>query len=172
MAGRVTVVPYDENWKRDFERIKNHIMPVADGLILRIEHVGSTSVEGLCAKPIIDIDAVIKDYSVFDALVKKLSEIGYVHEGNLGIKDREAFDYRGDTVLPKHHLYVCPVFSAELRRHVSFRDYLRENREDMVRYSRVKEEGARMFPDSIEGYIAHKSPCIEEIYEKINCSKR
>ena len=164
---RIVVVPYDKQWEIGFEEIKRYILPAAEGLILGIEHVGSTSVEGLWAKPIIDLDVVIKDYSVFPALVEKLASLGYAYEGDLGIKDREAFDYRGGAELPKHHMYVCPAFSAELHRHISFRDHLRSTPGDVLLYSRVKEEGARLYPDSMDGYIAHKSPCIEEIYRKI-----
>lgn len=164
MAKRVVVVPYSEQWKTDFETIKQHLFPTVKDTIISIEHIGSTSVEGLSAKPIIDIDIVIKDYSVFDGVVEKLAFLGYVHEGNLGIKDREAFDYKGDANIPKHHLYVCPEFSAELHRHIAFRDYLRNNPSAMLKYSKVKEDGAKLFPDSIDDYITYKSPCIEEIY--------
>ena len=166
MAKRVVVVPYSEQWKTDFETIKQYVLPAINDVVISIEHIGSTSVEGLSAKPIIDIDVVIKDYTVFDTVVEKLATLGYIHEGNLGIKDREAFDYKADVDLPKHHLYVCPEFSAELRRHIAFRDYLRNNPEAMLKYSKVKEEGARLFPDSIDDYIAYKSHCIEEIYKK------
>ena len=166
MAKRVVVVPYNEQWKTDFETIKQYLLPVVEDIIISIEHIGSTSVEGLFAKPIIDIDFVIKDYSVFDTVVEKLATLGYIHEGNLGIKDREAFDYKGNIDLPKHHLYVCPEFSVELHRHLAFRDYLRNNPDAVHKYSKVKEEGAKLFPDSIDDYIAYKSPCIEEIYKK------
>jgi len=97
--------------------------------VLRIEHVGSTSVEGLSAKPIIDIDIVIKDHSAFELVKEKLALIGYVHEGDLEIKDREAFKYVGKEYLQQHHLYVCPQNSAELARHITFRNYLRNNQE-------------------------------------------
>ena len=166
MARRSVVVPYDEQWKKDFEEIKQYILAAASEYVLAVEHVGSTAVEGLSAKPIIDIDVVISDYSVFSAITESLAKIGYYHEGDLGIKDREAFDYQGERPLPKHHMYVCPSFSEELRRHISFRDHLRKNREDMLAYSRVKEEGARRYPENIDGYIAFKTPCIEKIYEK------
>jgi len=166
MAKRVIVVPYNEQWKTDFETIKQYLLSAINDVIIGIEHIGSTSVDGLSAKPVIDIDVVIKDYSVFDTVVEKLATLGYIHEGNLGIKDREAFDYKADVDLPKHHLYVCPEFSAELRRHITFRDYLRNNSDAILKYSKVKEEAARLFPDSIDDYIAYKSPCIEEIYKK------
>lgn len=171
MAKRVIVVLYDEQWKTDFETIKQHLFPTVKDTIIGIEHIGSTSVEGLSAKPIIDIDIVIKDYSVFDTVVERLATLGYIHEGNLGIKDREAFDYKGDADLPKHHLYVCPEFSEELHRHIVFRDYLRSNSNAVQKYSKVKEEAARLFPDSIDDYIAYKSPCIEEIYKKCGLNK-
>lgn len=164
MAKRVVVVPYNEQWKTDFEIMKQHLLPAVKDTIISIEHIGSTSVEGLSAKPIIDIDIVIKNYSVLDTVVEKLAILGYIHEGNLGIKDREAFDYKGNVDLPKHHLYVCPEYSAELHRHIAFRDYLRNNPEAVIQYSKVKEEGAQLFPDSIDDYIAYKSPCIKEIY--------
>ena len=166
MVKKVIVVPYSEQWEAAFETIKKHLLPAVKDIIISVEHIGSTSVEGLAAKPIIDIDIVIKDYYVFDTLVESLASLGYIHEGNLGIKDREAFDYRGNADLPKHHLYVCPEFSAELNRHITFRNYLRNNPEAVCEYSKVKEDGAKLYPDSIDDYIAYKSPYIERIYKK------
>ena len=75
----VVVVPYDEAWKKDFEDIRAELSEVLDGIVMSIEHVGSTSVPGLYAKPIIDIDVVIKDYSVFPEIVKRLEQAGYHH---------------------------------------------------------------------------------------------
>ena len=163
-TNRVVVVPYNETWSSAFEEIKKELESAVGELIIGIEHVGSTSVEGLSAKPCIDIDVIIKDYSIFDAVVRKLETIGYIHEGNLGIKDREAFKYAEKPHLQKHHLYVCPQQSEELHRHIIFRDFLRANPEVSKRYGAVKEKAARLFPNDIEKYIAYKSPCIEEIY--------
>ena len=161
---RVVVVPYDEKWESSFVEIKNEIEASIGDMILGTEHVGSTSVKGMAAKPCIDIDVVIKDYSVFDEVVKKLAAIGYIHEGNLGIKDREAFKYTDKPHLMTHHLYVCPQYSEELNRHVVFRDFLRRNAEAVKKYSSVKEKAAELFPDSIDKYIEYKAPCIEELY--------
>jgi GrpB-like predicted nucleotidyltransferase (UPF0157 family) len=119
----------------------------------------------MSAKPCIDVDVVIRDYSIFDAVAAKLATIGYVHEGNLGIKDREAFKYSDKPHLMTHHLYVCPKNSEELHRHITFRDYLRSDPEAVKRYSTVKETAAALFPNDIDGYIAYKSPCIEELYK-------
>ena len=162
---KVMVLPYDQKWKSDFEEIKKEIENAAGDLIADIQHVGSTSVEGMYAKPCIDIDVIIEDYSVFDAVVKRLEATGYIHEGNLGIPEREAFAYTGKEHLQKHHLYVCPKCSKELYRHITFRDFLRKNPEAVEKYSKVKQDGAKLFPDDIEKYIEYKSPCIDEIYK-------
>ena len=162
---RVVVLPYDAKWKSDFESIKQEIENAIGHFIIGVEHVGSTSVEGLSAKPCIDIDVVIKDYSVFDEVVHQLEAIGYIHEGNLGIEDREAFKYLNKPHLQTHHLYVCPRNSRELHRHITFRDFLKNTPEAAKKYGAVKEEAALLFPDDIEKYIAHKAPCIEELYK-------
>ena len=161
---KVVVLPYDRTWQSDFEEIKREIEDAIGDLMIGIEHVGSTSGEGMSAKPVIDIDVIIKDYAVFDAVVRRLKAIGYVHEGNLGIKDREAFKYSNKPLLRQHHLYVCPQQSEELYRHITFRDFLATNPEAVKNYSAVKEKAAQLFPDNIEKYIAYKSPCIEELY--------
>lgn len=162
---RVTVLPYNSKWKSDFENIKREIINVIGDLIIGIEHVGSTSVEGLCAKPCIDIDVIIEDYSVFDTIVSKLDTIGYIYEGNLGIEGREAFKYMDKPHLQTHHLYVCPKQSKELYRHITFRDFLRSNPDAVKKYSEVKEKATQLFPDDIDKYIEYKSPCIEKLYE-------
>lgn len=84
----IVVLPYDERWKQDFQTIRDEIQEALGPLALAIEHVGSTSVPGLSAKPIIDIDVVIKDASVLGPVISSLAKIGYRHEGNLGIVGR------------------------------------------------------------------------------------
>lgn len=163
----IVVVPYDSNWKQQFEAIRAEIQDALGELALSIEHVGSTSVEGLSAKPIIDIDVVIEDESKLQAVIEKLAGIGYEHEGNLGIVGREAFGYTGKEHLQNHHLYVCTKDSPELMRHLAFRDYLRSHEEAVREYSRIKEEGAKFFPKDIDGYISYKTGWIENVYREI-----
>ena len=163
-TARVKVLPYDVAWKSNFEAIRAEIEAAIGDLILGIEHVGSTSVEGLAAKPCIDIDVIIKDVSMLDAVVAELKKIGYFHEGDLGIRGREAFRYESKPHLQAHHLYVCPQDSEELHRHLTFRNYLRDNPDAAERYGRVKQEAAALFPHDIDGYIRYKSSCIEELY--------
>ena len=163
---KVIVLPYDRAWNEAFRKIKEEIENAIGDLIMCIEHVGSTSVEGMSAKPCIDVDVVIKDYSVFDAVVNRLAEIGYIHEGDLGIKDREAFKYEDKPHLMNHHLYVCPQNSEELHRHITFREYLRSNPNAVEKYSKVKETAAKLYPNDIDKYIKYKAPCIEEMYRQ------
>ena len=163
---KVIVLPYDTAWQTAFKQIKSEIEKALAGFVIGIEHVGSTSVDGMSAKPCIDIDVVIKDYSVFDAVVNRLAEIGYIHEGDLGIKDREAFKYEDKPHLMNHHLYVCPQNSEELHRHITFREYLRSNPKEVEKYSKVKETAAKLYPNDIDKYIEYKSPCIEEMYRQ------
>ncbi len=170
-TAKVIVLPYDTAWKTAFEEIKKELEEAIGDLIIGIEHVGSTAVEGLSAKPCIDIDVIIRDYSIFDAVVCKLKTIGYIHEGDLGIKDREAFKYSDKPHLLNHHLYVCPQDSEELHRHITFRDFLRSNPEAVKKYSLSKETAAQLFPDSIDQYIEYKSPCIEELYKMCGLKK-
>ena len=163
---KVSVLPYDASWPAAFEKIKLEVEAAVGGLIMGIEHVGSTAVEGMSAKPCVDMDVIVKDRSALAAVIDGLASIGYHHEGDLGIKDREAFRYSGKDHLPAHHLYVCPQNSEELRRHIAFRDFLRSHPDAVKKYSAVKEKAAEMFPDDIDGYIRYKSPCIEELYKE------
>lgn len=167
MNKHVIVQSYDESWKTDFIAIRDELDAALKDLALRIEHVGSTSVEGLSAKPIIDIDVVIRDRTVLPEVISALGRIGYTHEGDLGIPGREAFKYEGKDHLRKHHLYVCAQDSEELKRHLAFRDYLRNHPEAVAEYGRIKEEGAALYPYDIDRYIEHKSPFIENIYKQL-----
>ena len=163
----VIVEPYDKAWKSDFISIRDELQAALQDLALKIEHVGSTSVEGLSAKPIIDIDVVIRDDSILPDVISALKKIGYQHEGDLGIKGREAFKYQGKEHLRQHHLYVCTQDSEELKRHIAFRDYLCSHPDAVAEYSKIKEEGAKLHPWSIAKYIEHKSPFITRIYKEI-----
>lgn len=163
----VIVLSYQESWKDDFEKIAQELRAVLGELAIRIEHVGSTAVEGLVAKPIIDIDVVIAQETDLSMVVEKLASIGYAHEGNLGIEGREAFAYSGKEHLQCHHLYVCPENSLELKRHLAFRDYLRSHPDAVAIYGATKMKAAQLFPKNIESYVAYKTSVIEEIYKEL-----
>ena len=117
-------------------------------LAISVEHVGSTSIPGIAAKPIIDIDIVIDSMELLPKVIEELSDLGYCHEGNLGIERREAFT-RKDSKVPynkemnrkyDHHLYVCDKDSNELKRHITFRDILRKHAQLAEEYSNLKRD--------------------------------
>ena len=162
---RVIVVPYDESWKAEFERIKEELLAVLIDYAMAIEHVGSTSVPELYAKPIIDVDIVI-DEKMFDTIKAQLGDIGYTHIGDLGVEGREAFKYENKPHLLEHHLYVCNKNADELERHLALRNFLRSNGEYRNKYSELKIKLAKMYPYDIDSYINGKQSLILEIYEK------
>ena len=162
----IIVLPYDEKWQQDFLDIKSELAAALGTLALSIEHVGSTSVPGLTAKPIIDIDVVVRKADL-ESAIKALATIGYEHEGNGGIEGREMFKYTGKEHLMDHHLYVCPEDSRELKRHVLFRDYLLSHPDAVQAYSQIKKEAAELYPHDIDSYINHKGTVIEKIYKEL-----
>lgn len=162
----ITVCPWQEQWRTQFAQLSDLLSKQLHGLISAIEHVGSTSVVGLCAKPILDVDVVIPDMTFFDAVKTRLAEIGYHHRGELGVKGREAFGYQNNPDLMRHNLYVLTENSEELKRHLGFRDWLRSHPEDRDAYGKVKLEAAERFPENIDAYIDMKSDFIMLIYHK------
>ncbi|AQQ55556.1 GrpB family protein [Planococcus lenghuensis] len=170
MSNGIVITDYDPVWAEEFKGIKAVLKEELAGLAVSIEHIGSTSVEGLSAKPIIDIDVVIKNRNSLPQIVKQLEKLGYVHEGNLGIEDREAFA-RADGCVPwsdrsvlwmQHHLYVCPEDSKELKRHLALRNFLRENPETAKDYGALKRQLAETAEDR-SAYTEAKSEFINGI---------
>lgn len=160
------VTPYDSEWAAAFSAIREELRQALGNSILSIQHVGSTSVPGLSAKPIIDIDVVIERYDVFDDVHSRLMSIGYTHEGDLGIPGREAFKYSDKPHLMAHHLYVCPRDSEELRRHIAFRDYLWTHPADRRVYGELKLQLSKRYPHDIDSYMREKAPCVQDILRK------
>ena len=162
---RVVVEKWNPQWKYEYEKI---VASLGKDIIynsIKIEHVGSTSVEGLSAKPVIDLDIVIEK-DKFAIIKELLNKKGYEHEGDLGIEGREAFSYSGKEELMTHHLYVCPKNSKELFKHITFRNFLENNPALAAEYSKVKEQAAVLYPDDIDMYMEFKSEIIEKIYKK------
>ena len=166
----VVVEKWNPKWKDEFERIVDSLGEDVIYNSVKIEHVGSTSVEGLSAKPIIDLDIVIEN-DKFEIIKRLLNDKGYEHEGDLGIEGREAFSYSGKEELMTHHLYVCPKDSKELFKHITFRDFLKNNPALASEYSKVKEQAAVLYPDDIDKYMEFKSEIIEKIYKRCGLLK-
>ena len=165
---RVEVNPYDPEWPHTFERIRAHVWPAVQHAAVSLEHVGSTAVPGLRAKPVIDACIVVASPRDISYVVKALTKIGYVHRGELGVPDRQAF--KQPASLPRHHLYASHRGSLSLKNHLGLRDYLRARPEVALAYGDLKAALASRFPEDIDSYIAGKTDFILNILRQIGLS--
>jgi GrpB-like predicted nucleotidyltransferase (UPF0157 family) len=161
----IEIIDYDPSWPITFGALRDVLLRNVQGLIVKIEHVGSTSVHGLAAKPIIDIDVVMPGKSVLPQIIQQLKKLGYEYESNLGIDDRHAFartsiytpnDGR-NTVWPRHHLYCCTEGSFSLTNHLLFRNYLRRHPEKSAQYGNLKKQLALQYPFMPDEYVKNKT---------------
>ncbi|WP_409340797.1 GrpB family protein [Paenibacillus sp. MBLB4367] len=157
----VTVVEYDPKWVKMFEALRDFVAPSISDIVLTIDHVGSTSVPGLPAKPIVDMDVVVATRDDVQIAIEKLAALGYVHEGDFGIEGREAFV--PPSGVPWHHLYVCTVDNAEYKRHIMFRDYLRSHAQEAEEYGKIKLKLAQQFHNDRKAYTNAKTDFVEGI---------
>jgi GrpB-like predicted nucleotidyltransferase (UPF0157 family) len=133
--------------------------------IISIEHVGSTSIPGIPAKPIIDIGISVKDYNEAEICIKPIEDLGYEYKGELGITRRHYFT-KGD---PRtHHLHMNEINSKDWNNQIKFRDFLRKNGDYAKEYSEIKIKLAEKFSDDREAYLYGKAPFIEKILKIIN----
>ncbi|WP_425393234.1 GrpB family protein [Ekhidna sp.] len=135
---------YQDRWVEDFEAIKSVITSANRGLEIEAEHIGSTAIPGLSAKPIIDIDLIYAKEEDFNIIKANLESIGYFHNGDQGIASREVFKRNNGASHPvldviKHHLYVCHQDSEELKKHLIFRDKLRSDQALTKQYGKLKQ---------------------------------
>jgi GrpB-like predicted nucleotidyltransferase (UPF0157 family) len=166
---RIEIHQYDPRWCTDFTDLRAKLSAVLRNLATGIEHVGSTAVPGLPAKPIIDIDVAVESEAVLAAVREKLELAGYLYEGDLGIPGRHAFAATEPS--PAHHLYVCARDSPELRRHLAFRDCLRAHPEVARQYGALKTRAAAEAEDDRAAYGEAKRAFIESVLASVD-SKR
>jgi GrpB-like predicted nucleotidyltransferase (UPF0157 family) len=161
VGGPIVISDYDPHWPELFYELRDGLPA---GLRVRarsIEHVGSTAVPGLAAKPIIDIDIVVADQADMAEAIGMLAAAGYPHKGDLGVIGREAFDQPPH--LPEHHLYVCVEGAAPPVAHLRLRDHLRANPGTAREYAARKRELAAAYGDDRAGYTEAKTAFIEAV---------
>ena len=151
----ITVVDYDPAWPSQFETLGSIISSAVGDIAIAVEHVGSTSVPGPAAKPIIDIDVVVASTADVSVAIERLAVIGYVHRGNLGVEGREAFGSPPE--LPQRHLYVCLQGATALQNHLALREYLRRNSDSAAKFGILKKQLAARFPNDMDAYIDGKT---------------
>jgi len=152
----IVISEYDPRWPALFCELRD-ALPAGLRMCARsIEHVGSTAVPGLAAKPIIDIDVVVADEADVAEAIAMLAAAGYPHKGDAGVPGREAFDQPPH--LPEHHLYLCVEGAGPLVAHLRLRDHLRANPGTAREYAALKRDG-----DDREGYTEAKTAFIERV---------
>lgn len=157
----IEVQPYNPNWPIQFDQIAATIRPALAHIPhATIEHVGSTSVPDLAAKPILDIDIIVDPHDI-PAGIDALATLGYIHRGDLGVPGREAFYAPDDT--PKHHLYLCERDCLSVRNHLAVRDILRTHPDLRDEYGTIKHTLAADPTIDIDTYIAGKSDILQKI---------
>ena len=165
-AGTALVEPSNPAWATWFLELHALLGRTLAGHFYAIEHVGSTAVPGMAAKPIIDIDIVMRE-GEFEHIKSYLAPLGYEYAGDLDVPGREAFKLNGPlaATLPLHHLYALYPGATELKRHLAFRDYLRAHPDEAARLSEHKLELAARFGNDRALYIEAKAAMVLEMID-------
>ena len=175
---KISIVDYDPNWAQQFQDLKDVFNDVLKNDNVAIEHVGSTAVPGLASKPILDIDIIVDDENQLDEVITFLATLGYDFCGDMGIKDRYAFQPISDLspftafsrIWPKHNLYCCIAGSISLQNHILFRDALRRSPKLAREYGALKATIALTTQD-IAIYVESKSRFIANVLEREGLSE-
>jgi GrpB-like predicted nucleotidyltransferase (UPF0157 family)/quercetin dioxygenase-like cupin family protein len=162
----IVVCEYDPSWPEWFESVVAYVWPAIDGIAVRIDHVGSTSVPGLAAKPIIDMDVVVETADLVRPVIERLSGIGYRWRGDFGIPGREAFERPGDVDLPRHNLYLVVEDNKAHLDHWLLRDLLRDDPEAREQYASLKKRNAEVSEDDMDLYVAAKAAFVAQLLKR------
>jgi GrpB-like predicted nucleotidyltransferase (UPF0157 family) len=162
-VAEIVVAAYDPRWPSDFDEIVAVVWPAVREEADRMEHVGSTAVPGLAAKPIIDVDVVVPDADRVAPVRARLGGIGYAWLGELGVEGRDAFEAATELALPAHHLYLVVDGSRPYLDHVLLRDLLRRDPGARARYEQLKRHNAQRAGGDVEVYTARKAAFVAEL---------
>jgi len=160
--GTVELSPYRYEWKRRYEEEVERLRSAAGERLLGFQHVGSTAVEGLAAKPVIDLLAVVENLDEVSDIAPVLEDLGYEYRPNDGVADR-LFFAKGPRSNRTHYLSLCERDSECYRETVAFRDHLRANPEAAAEYEALKRELAEEHPDDRDTYTERKSEFVERV---------
>ena len=165
MPQHITVLNYDPEWPLKYERERKAIAEILDGNGISIYHIGSTSVPGLAAKPIIDMMAVVRSLEKVDDARGKFSELGYEYLGEFGIAGRRYFRKGGDERTHQIHIFQADDWN-NIERHLAFRDYMRTHEKERTEYAKIKTALAQRFPYDIDGYCDGKEAFVREMEKR------
>ncbi len=161
---KIEVVPYNPTWADMFEKEAACIRQTLGYNCIDVHHIGSTSVPGLDAKPIIDIIVVVKDILQVDQAEKEMQALGYTARGEAGMLFRRFF-YK-DNMPRTHNVHVFEQGNVEIDRHLMFRDWMRNHPDDRKNYADLKQRLAEKFTYDIDSYCFGKDQFVSEIDTK------
>lgn len=167
--GILKLEPYDPEWVVFFDDEKNKIRNTIGQSILTIEHIGSTSIKSMCAKPIIDIAIGLEKYDDGFKCVEPLKSIGYLFLGELGRPKRHYFRTDSDTV--KCHIHMYEISNEDYLNHILFRDYLRNHVEEARKYAALKKNLLQECGNDREKYTEGKAEFINGVLQKARKAK-
>ena len=160
--GIVKLAPYAAEWKRLFEEEKALLQTVIGQYVLDIQHVGSTAIPGMVAKPIIDISIAVASFEEARVCVQPIEQLGYEYRGEHGIPRRHYFAKGNPRT---HHIHMNEIDSRDWENQVLFRDYLIQHPGLAEEYAALKAELAQRYPTDREAYLEGKAPFIEGVLE-------
>ncbi len=163
--GTVRLEKYNSDWKKEFENEKNNLKEIFQKIAIDIQHIGSTSIENISAKPIIDIAVGVKKLSDFEKVKNCFinnKEYSLREENTAG----EILIRKGPEESITHLIHVMECDSDRYKNTIIFRDYLRNNLEDKIEYEKLKEALAKKYKDDRKMYTASKHEFIQKILEK------
>jgi GrpB-like predicted nucleotidyltransferase (UPF0157 family) len=161
MAVLLTLEPYHEQWVYDFTTEASAIESAIGVAIIAIHHIGSTSIPGIYAKPIIDILIDAVSVRALDECIPSFQSLGYECLGEFGIPERRYFRKDNSEGIRIYQIHAFSHGSTHLIRHLAFRDYLRSHPNIAQAYSDLKRDLAHRFSDNIDAYIDGKDPFIK-----------
>ena len=161
MVRRMTVVVYSTDWPMLYEQDAALLRAALGDMLVRCHHIGSTSVPGLAAKPIIDILLQVQSVEGLDKRNAAMLDLGYRPKGEFGIPGRRYYPKGGDE--RTHHVHAFAVGDPEVVKHLAFRDYLRAHPSTVAEYAAVKREAAAKHATDPEGYVAFKHEFVERM---------
>jgi len=154
---------YNSDWQKQFEELKGFLQQVFGDKVLKIEHVGSTSVEGMKAKPVIDVLVVVEGLQNLEIEKGKMQEAGYEYKENYIAPDTLIFfklDADGEKL---NNIHICLQGSPKEKQFLVMRDYLRTHPDKMAEYSEIKEKNSLLYPDDYTAYRTAKAPYLEQL---------
>ena len=163
-GGAIELAPYSANWPAEFQNESATIRRALSGIPITLHHIGSTSIPGIVAKPVIDMLGVVPAIRDIDDCERQLAEIGYEGLGEFGISGRRYFRKTAADGARTHHLHVFAKGSAAIDRHLDFRDYLRAFPADAAAYAELKRKLAAQFTG--EDYSEGKTEFIRAIEQR------